>query len=149
MSENKNGININLSKICSCITKFNFSTKDLGEKFKIRDYPLLGEDSNTLINQDYEDVLHLLFYGNLPNKKERIILDNKIKEAYDTDFSYQFKLLEENIKKFDSKPLILAEMLILSLTTLEPNSDEENLDYPNLFIQCFIVIANLFNKYVG
>lgn len=91
----------------------------------------------------------MLFYGKLPNKKERIILDNKIKEAYDTDFSYQFKLLNDNIEKFDSKPLALAEMLILSLSTLESNSDEENLDYPTLFTQCFVVTINLFNKYVG
>lgn len=139
------GIYVKLSAKCSNLTKFNVSSKKIEEKFKIRNFPLLGKGKDSLVNKEYEEVLFLLLNKRFPNTKEKKIFNEKIKSAYKIDFSYQFELLEKNIEIFRDKPFALIEMLLLSLATV--NSKE--ICRVSLFIQFFIITVNFFNKFVG
>ncbi|HSQ97317.1 MAG TPA: citrate/2-methylcitrate synthase [Rickettsiales bacterium] len=140
------GINVNLSSAKSKITIINLNTDNVEEKIKIRNNCLLGESKKSLINWDYEDVLGLIICGFEKNKENRKIIENKIKEAYKIDYSYQFKLMEDNIKIFGKEPLILAEILLLSLSEKYENKNPDSI---KLFIQFFVVLSNLFNIYIG
>ncbi|MGA2655745.1 MAG: citrate/2-methylcitrate synthase, partial [Gammaproteobacteria bacterium] len=111
-----------------------------GKKVFVRGYSLL-EPGSGLVYRSYEEALYVLFNKNEPNKAELLAFEQKIKAALSTDLKLEKSLL--CIPSLEEKPLILLQMLLLSL------SYENDKDHINIVTYAFVVVAHLFNKYMG